>query len=191
MPPSLLWLPFLAVLLLLLVIRLMRPRASWESFRAGALADAERIRQEARRATEAICGEEALLPLRALLRELPLPAGISVREEDAGPEELRMLVTSPEASLMVRLSCSACRKAGHLTLPGALWLLALRDAGTASAGTEAFAPDVWVDSRPGIWPVEESFDDLAACAARLQNLVVDPASALESLYASSDIASEG
>lgn len=183
---SLLWLLGLAALLLVAVIRVARPRASWEAFHAGALADVERIRRETRRASEAICGAEALLPLCALVRELPLPAGVSVREsvheEDAGQAEMRVLVTSPRASLMLRLTCSICRLPGSRRMaPAGVWRLAVRDAGSGSAG-----PDVWPDVWEGVWPVEESFDDLAACAARLRNCVVDPASALESIHAASD-----
>lgn len=186
---SLLWLPGLAVVLLLFVIRLVRPRASWESFRAGAQADVERIRSETRRAAGAVCGEEALLPLRALLRELSLPSGVLVREENAGPEEMRVLVTSPRASLMLRLRCSPCRAPGRLAAPTARWLLAVRAAGAGAGGPEiapdighGIAPDLW----SGVWPFEEHFDDLAACAARLQSCVADPASALESFHAVSD-----
>ncbi|MCH5276629.1 MAG: hypothetical protein J1E80_02215 [Desulfovibrionaceae bacterium] len=191
MPSFPLWLPGLAVALLVLVLRFMRPRASWDSFRAGALADGERIRRETRRAAEAVCGEEALLPLRALLRELPLPAGVSVREESAEPEELRVLVTSARASLMLRVRCVSCRRAGRrLMSPAALWLLAARDARSGAAASGAALADPWPDRSPdiwqGAWPAEERFTDLAACAARLQNCVADPASALESLHVASD-----
>ena len=216
---SLLWLLGLAALLLVAVIRVARPRASWEAFRAGALADVERIRRETRQSSEAICGAEALLPLRALVRELPLPAGVSVREsvreEGAGPAEMRLLVTSPRASLMLRLTCPTCRLPGSRRMaPAGVWRLAVRDVGSGSTGPDAaarnvghdIAPDggpdicpdigpvaspdvwegVWADIWQGVWPVEESFDDLAACAARLRNCVVDPASALESVHAASD-----
>lgn len=179
---SLLWLPALAVFLLVAVIRLVRPRVSWEAFRAGALADVERIRRETRQASEAICGAEALLPLRALLRELPLPAGVSVMEETAGPEEMRVLVTSAQASLMLRLTCSVRRLPGSRRMsPAGVWRLAVRDAGSGSAAPDV-SPGIW----QGSWPVEESFGDLAACAARLQHYIVDPASTLESLHVPSN-----
>ena len=68
MPPSLFLLLGLAALLLIAVLRFVRPRSSWSAFHAGALVRAERTRRETERATEAISGAEALLPLRALLR---------------------------------------------------------------------------------------------------------------------------
>ena len=179
MPPSLFLLLGLAALLLIAVLRFVRPRSSWSAFHAGALVRAERTRRETERATEAISSAEALLPLRALLREPIVPSGVELHELDAGAEEVRVLVTSPQASLMLRLTHSPYRRADHFPAPPAgLWLLSIRDAVDAAPRPEASSPDAEY--------MEETFDDLAACAARLQTLVADPSSARRSLHAPSD-----
>ena len=179
MPSSLFWLLGLAALLLVVVLRFIRPRSSWAAFRAGALARAERTRREAEQATEAISDAEALLPLRALVRELAVPSGVSLHELATGPEEVRVRVTSPQASLMLCLAHSSYRRAIHSPAsPAGVWLLTVRDAGSNTSQPDAAFPDTGY--------TEEAFDDLAACAARLQTLVADPASARRSLHASSD-----
>lgn len=168
MPSSLFWLVVLAVLPLVAMRRFIRPRPSWTAFRDHALAHAERTRREAERATGAIADSEALEPLRAALRELTPPAGILVRELEAGPGELCARVTSPQASLMLRLAHSVCRRTGRTPVSAAgVWILTVEDGPTAD-------------------PIQETFDDLAACAARLQTLIADPASARRSVHAPSD-----
>lgn len=179
MSSSLFWFLGLAALLLVVVIRFVRPHSSWTAFRAGALVRAERIRRETERATEAISDAEAILPLRALLRELTVPSGITLHELDAGAEEVRALVTSPQASLMLRLTHSSYRRTDHFPAsPAGVWLLSIRDAEDNTPQPDASSPDTGHR--------KETFDDLAACAARLQTLVADPASARRSLHAPSD-----
>lgn len=176
MPSSLFWLLGLAALLLVAVRRYIRPRSSWTSFRANALARAERTHRAAERATEAISDVEALQPLRAALRDMLPPPGVSVRELDAGPAEVRVRVTSPRASLMLRLVHSPYRRTGRPpATPAGVWLLTIQLVSASDASP-----------LPGAALPEESFDDLAACAARLQTLVADPASARRSAHAPSD-----
>lgn len=184
MSSSLFWLLGLAALLLMAVLRFVRPRSSWTTFRAGARARAEQTRRETERATEALTDTEALLPLRAVLRDMTPPPGVRLRELEAGPEEVRVLVTSARASLILRLVHSSCRRTGRSPAsPAGVWLLTVRDAETLTENARDAEDDAF---RPRAVCPEEVFADLAACAARLETLVADPASARRSIHAPSD-----